>query len=49
MFHDQHVSHKWHLFVILFFMSCLEPFMGIYHVSSFQVQSRGSVIIFPAI
>ena len=22
MFHDQHVSHKWHMFVILYYFLC---------------------------
>ena len=42
MFHDQHVSHKWHVFV--FFMSCSEHPMG-----SFYVESSGSLIIFSAL
>ena len=46
MFHDQHVSHKWHVFVILFFMSCPEPPMGISSGDSFLVQSGGSLLIF---
>ena len=49
MFHDQHVSHKWHVFVILFILSCPEPPMGISSVGSFQVQSGGSQITFPAL
>ena len=36
MFHDQHISHKWHVFVVLVFMSCSEPPMGISSVGSFQ-------------
>ena len=46
MFHDQHVSHIWHVFVILFFMSCSEPPMGISNVGSFPVQSGDSLITF---
>ena len=45
MFHDQHVSPKWHVFVILlFFMFCSEPPMGISSVGSFPVQCGGSLI-----
>ena len=46
MFHDQHVFHKWHVFIILFLMFCPEPPMGISSVGSFTVQSGGSLIIF---
>ena len=46
MFHDQHVSPIWHIFVILFFVSCPEFDMGISGVGSFPVQSGGSLIIF---
>ena len=49
MFHDQHVSHKWHIFAILFFLSCPEPPMDISGVGSFPVWSGGSLIIFPAL
>ena len=45
MFHDQHVSHKWHVFAILFFLPVQEPYMGISSVGSFPVQSGGSLII----
>ena len=49
MFHDQHVSHKWHVFVILLFlMSSAEPPVGISCVGSFPVQTGGSLIIFPS-
>ena len=35
MFHDQHVSHKWHVFAILFFfMPCPGPAVGISSVGS---------------
>ena len=47
MVHDQHVYHKWHVFVI--FMSCPEPAMGISGVGSFPVQSGGPLINFPAL
>ena len=33
----------------LFFMLCPEPPMGIPSVGSFQVQSGGSLILFPAL
>ena len=46
MFHDQYVSHKWHLFVILYFMSCPKHPMDITRVSSFPVQSGGSLNYF---
>ena len=46
MFHDQYVSHKWHVFIILFFMSCPEPPMGKSSVGSFPVQSGGSQPIY---
>ena len=49
MFHDQHVSHKWHVFVILFFMSCPEPPMHISSVGSFPVQSGCSLMTFPVL
>ena len=49
MNYDQHVYHKWHVFVILFYMSCPEPSMGISHVGSFPVQSGGSLINFLAL
>ena len=41
MFHDQHVSHKWHVFVILlFFFTCpAHSLMGISGVGSFPVWS----------
>ena len=47
---EEHVSwstcsHKWHVFTILFFMSCPEPPMGISGVGSFPVWSRGTLII----
>ena len=46
MFHDQHVSHKWHVFAILFFlMPCPEPPIGISGVGSFPLWSGGSLII----
>ena len=48
MFHDQHVSPRWHVFAISFFMSCPEPPVGISGVGSFSVWSEGSLIIFPA-
>ena len=43
MFHDQQVSHKWYVFVILLFMSCSKPAMGISSVGLFPVQSGGSL------
>ena len=46
MIHDQHVYHKWHVFVILFFMSCPEPPMSKSGVGSSPVQSGGSPIKF---
>ena len=47
MSHEQHVSHKWHVFVNLsFLMSCPEPLMGISKVGSFPVQSGGFLMIF---
>ena len=46
MFHNQHVSHIWHVFVILFFMSCPDPPLDILGVGSFSVLSGGSLIIF---
>ena len=49
MFHDQHVSHKWHVYLSFFFISCQEPPMGIYGMGSFPVHSGGSLIIFPAL
>ena len=42
----QHVSHIWHVFVILFFMSCPEPPMGISGMGSFPVWSGGSLNYF---
>ena len=47
MFHGQHVSHKWHVF-LNFVMSCPEPPMGRSEVGSFPVWSGGSLIIFLA-
>ena len=44
MFHDQHVSHKWHDFAIIL-MPWPEPPMGISSVGSFPVQSGGSYFI----
>ena len=50
MFHDQHVSHKWQVFVILFlFLSFPELSTGIFGVGSFPVPSGVSVITFPAL
>ena len=48
MFHDQHVSHKWHVFAI-FFVSCPEPPVGISDVGSFPMWSGGSLITFQAL
>ena len=48
MFHDQHVSHKWHVLVI-FCMSYPEPPIGKSLVGSFQVWSGRSLIIFPTL
>ena len=44
MFHHQHVSHKWHLFV--FFMSFPEPLISIPSVDSLPMWYGGSLIIF---
>ena len=53
MFHDQNISHKWHVFVILFcfffLIFCPEPSVDISGASSFQVQSGGSPMNFPAL
>ena len=47
MFHDQHILHKWYVFV--FFMPCPGFPMGILSVGSFPVQSGGSLMTFPAL
>ena len=42
-------SHKWHVFVILFFLYPAQNVMGISSVGSFPVWCGGSLIIFPAL
>ena len=48
MIHDQHVHHKWHVFVILFFLCPIQSLMVISNVGSFPVQSGCSLTTFPA-
>ena len=46
---DQHLYHKWHVFVISLFVSHPQPPMGMPGVGSFSVQPGGSLLNFPAI
>ena len=48
MFHEQHVSHKWHVFVFFFHVLPRAPY-GMSGVGSFPVHSGGSLSIFPAL
>ena len=48
MFYNQHISHKWHVFVI-FFVSCPETPMDVSSVDSFPVQFGGSLMTFLAL
>ena len=50
MAHHHHVHYRWHVFVIMFFISCQEAPMCISSVDSFLVWSGGSLIlIFPVL
>ena len=49
MIQNPHVNHKWHVFVIMFFMSCPEPPKHISGLDSFPAWSGGSLINFPTV